>query len=243
MEKWINYKNSLIKGSIVAKMSTSHEIAVKENRDYLYKLCEIIKYLAKQGLSLRGHCENVDSLNKGNFLELCILISKFDSLFKSKFENYFNLSSHEIQNDLIKSYSELVIKLIRESIIKTGFYSIQCDEAKSHHKELLTICVRYVDELQIRERFISFQDVSNSRTAKGLYTNLKETLSSIGVFNVPIIAQSYDGASVMSGIYGGVQALLKDDHKNAIFIHCMSHRLNLALVSACCSCTMANDFF
>ena len=88
MEKWINYKNSKSKGSIVAKMSTTHQIIVNENRDYLNKLCEIIKYLAKQGLALRGHYENAESLNKGNFLELCILFSKFDNFFKNKFENY-----------------------------------------------------------------------------------------------------------------------------------------------------------
>ena len=32
MEKWINYKNSKNKGSIVAKMSTTHQIIVNENR-------------------------------------------------------------------------------------------------------------------------------------------------------------------------------------------------------------------
>ena len=98
-------------------------------------------------------------------------------------------------------------------------------------------------ELKIQERFVSFQNVFNSRNADSLYIKLKQVLFSLGIFYVPIIAQSYDGASVMSGIYGGVQALLKYDHKNAIYIHSMSHRLNLSLVSACCSCTMGNDFF
>ena len=47
----------------------------------------------------------------------------------------------------------------------------------------------------------------------------------------------------MSGIYGGVQALLKNDHPYSIYIHCMSHRLNLALVHACKSSEFGNDFF
>ena len=32
---------------------------IKENRDYFTKICEIIKYLWKQGLALRGHDESL----------------------------------------------------------------------------------------------------------------------------------------------------------------------------------------
>lgn len=44
-----------------------------------------------------------------------------------------------------------------------------------------------------------------------------------------LIAQTYDGASVMSGHLNGVQAKLKNEVPEALFIHCYSHRLNLVL--------------
>lgn len=48
-----------------------------------------------------------------------------------------------------------------------------------------------------------------------------------------IVAQSYDGASVMSGCLGGVQSKIKQIYPNAIYTHCMAHRLNLVVVDMC----------
>jgi predicted ATPase len=42
-----------------------------------------------------------------------------------------------------------------------------------------------------------------------------------------------DGASVMAGEIGGVSALLKKDNPFCIFVHCVCHRLNLAVLQAC----------
>ena len=52
----------------------------------------IIRYLAKQNLAFRGHNEGIDSNNRGNFIELCELLAKYDSSFKLKFQNYFNFT-------------------------------------------------------------------------------------------------------------------------------------------------------
>lgn len=40
--------------------------------------------------------------------------------------------------------------------------------------------------------------------------------------------QTYDGASCMSGQWGGVQALVKTHFQYAMFIHCYAHKLNLS---------------
>lgn len=50
---------------------------------------------------------------------------------------------------------------------------------------------------------------------------------------IPIIAQSYDGASVMSGSRGGVQKKLKYYYPYAAYIHCMAHKLNLVTLDMC----------
>ncbi|KAI6650125.1 Zinc finger MYM-type protein 1-like [Oopsacas minuta] len=44
--------------------------------------------------------------------------------------------------------------------------------------------------------------------------------------------QCYDGAHVMSGSVSGVQDRIKYMNPEAIYTHCFSHRLNLALVNA-----------
>jgi hypothetical protein len=55
----------------------------------------------------------------------------------------------------------------------------------------------------------------------------------INVEIIHIVAQSYDGASVMSGHLNGVQAKVQKQYPAAIYIHCMIHRLNLVVLDLC----------
>ena len=45
-----------------------------------------------------------------------------------------------------------------------------------------------------------------------------------------LVAQTYDRASVMSSESNGVQARLKEDVPEAMFLHCYAHKLNLVLL-------------
>ena len=47
------------------------------------------------------------------------------------------------------------------------------------------------------------------------------------------IGQAYDGASNMSGRISGVAAVIKSQNPKAIYTHCKSHQLNLALMKPC----------
>ena len=42
-----------------------------------------------------------------------------------------------------------------------------------------------------------------------------------------LVAQTYDGVSVMSSELNGVQAKIKEDVAKAMFLHCYAHKLNL----------------
>ena len=43
------------------------------------------------------------------------------------------------------------------------------------------------------------------------------------------LEQGYDGASVMAGYKGGVQAFIRKKAPSAIYVHCASHARNLVL--------------
>ena len=58
-----------------------------------------------------------------------------------------------------------------------------------------------------------------------------------------IIAQTYDGASVMSGATGGVQSKIKNYYPNAHYIHCYAHQLNLLMERAASQNKSARIFF
>ena len=63
-----------------------------------------------------------------------------------------------------------------------------------------------------------------------LYNLISETLISKGVSFDKLVAQTYEGASNMSGCYNGLQAIIKEkvgDH--VAFVHCYAHTLNLVL--------------
>ena len=47
------------------------------------------------------------------------------------------------------------------------------------------------------------------------------------------VGQGYDGASAMSGLFHGVQAILRKECPTALYVHCASHLLNLTLSTAC----------
>jgi len=55
-------------------------------------------------------------------------------------------------------------------------------------------------------------DCSASRNAAGIVEAIYKELDMCGVKNIPIVAQSYDGACVMSGHVSGVQQRIKATH-------------------------------
>ncbi|XP_070405664.1 zinc finger protein 862-like [Nothobranchius furzeri] len=71
-----------------------------------------------------------------------------------------------------------------------------------------------------------------------------EHLSGSGYSAAEMISQCYDGAYVMSGVRGGVQALLqKKVGKDIPYIHCYNHQLHLAVVHAMQAEPCAKTFF
>jgi hypothetical protein len=107
------------------------------------------------------------------------------------------------------------------------------DEARSSKTEQLSICVRYAENLDVKERFLPFVDCSSRADADGLSELLKTEVKTLGLQNAAIVAQSYDGAAVMAGHVSGVQTKIKVDHPYAVYIHCLAHKLNLVLVKSC----------
>lgn len=95
--------------------------------------------------------------------------------------------------------------------------------------------MRYVVGLEVHERFMGFVNVSGGQDASSIVTAINNffTLQQIDTKSLSIIAQSYDGASVISGKLNGVQAKIKEIHPCAIYTHCMAHRLNLVVVDFC----------
>ena len=58
-----------------------------------------------------------------------------------------------------------------------------------------------------------------------------------------LVAQTYNGASVMSSELNGVQAKIKEDVPEAMFLHCYAHKLNLVLLHSAKCMPECKEFF
>ncbi|CAF1400247.1 unnamed protein product [Rotaria sordida] len=117
------------------------------------------------------------------------------------------------------------------------FYSIIIDATSDiSGTEQLSLSIRYLsrdnNQIQIKEEFIGFTPLSDS-SAKGIFEKIIEYLRSTGLDLTYLRGQGYDGCSVMSGHIGGVQKLISDTAPRALYVHCASHSLDLAICDAC----------
>lgn len=241
--EWQRLKSSESRDVLDQVISYRQEVVAK-NRRYLTKIIDILLYLSRQGLAFRGHEEKKDSANKGNFKELCEVFAKYDHEFAEMYEQKKgNYASHRTQNELLSICGSTVRDMICQEIRESGFFALMLDEARSFKTEQLSLSVRYTHSFHVYERFLKFIDCSSSRDAESLKKIVVNELKSLGIDEVPIVAQTYDGASVMSGEKGGLQAKIREIHECAIFTHCYAHKVGLVTTDGCKEIRMCDAFF
>ena len=95
------------------------------------------------------------------------------------------------------------------------------------------MCARYVDEGSqdfpiIREDFLGFIPIYD-QSARSLTKVISDRCKALSLDMPKCVRQGYDGASVMGGHVSGVQSRIRQVSPKARYVHCASHRLNLAL--------------
>jgi len=102
--------------------------------------------------------------------------------------------------------------------------------------EQMSLCVRYIDPDNevptIREDFLNFVFVSDL-SGCDLVSVILENLKNHGINLEKMVGQGYDGAAAMSGHLNGVQAIVRRTFPRALYVHCSTHSLNLAISDAC----------
>ncbi|KAJ4449560.1 hypothetical protein ANN_00962 [Periplaneta americana] len=167
----------------------------------------------KQELAFRGRNESVESDNRGNYIEYLSSLSEFDHLLANHLESstVFRGTSPAIQNDLIFAINGVMIKNIKSEIEEAPFVAIVVDETSdcSNQSQLSTV-LRYVDSTaNVQERFIGFTNVSSGKTAAALFQHVEGVIAEYNVGN-KLIAQTYDGASVMAGNINGLKTKVQE---------------------------------
>ncbi|XP_021734902.1 zinc finger MYM-type protein 1-like [Chenopodium quinoa] len=223
------------KSSITQALTKQTAESTNAYRMRLEASIESIQWLLLQGLPFRGHDEKESSLRRGNFLSLLSLISKGNPeyskvVFKNAPSNC-QLTSPKVQKDIINACAKETTKAMLEDI-DGGLFSILADEsADVSDKEQLALCLRYVNRKgEVCERLLGIVHVVNTASLT-LKTAIESLLMEHSLSFSQVRGQGYDGASNMQGSINGLRTLIENECKEAYFVHCFAHQLQLTQVA------------
>ena len=225
---------------IDAQLSSQLRKDQDHHRSMLMKLLHAIQFLCRQGLPLRGHKEDLESFN-GNLYQLLLLQAKEcpEMIPWLKRKEYI---SPEIVNEIITAMGQQVLRTILSEVRVSLWYSVIVDEATDVcHNEQMSFSVRWVDNYyDIHEDTLGLIQLPNTR-AVTIFLAIKDVLIRCSLPSTQCRGQAYDGASNMSGINRGIQALFKSEANKALYVHCLAHSLNLCLKDVTNTCEIIRD--
>lgn len=137
-----------------------------------------------------------------------------------------------VQKEILHAFAKKVQTTIRDEIGDSKFCLIVDESRDESKKEQMSIVIRFVDKQGfIKERFLDLVHVKDT-AALTLKNAICNVLSDNNLSVQSIRGQGYDGASNMRGEWNGLQALILKECPYAYYVHCMAHKLQLALVAA-----------
>lgn len=102
------YKQSHKIGNVHTQLNRAHKELVEKNRKYVSIIIDILKYITRQRIALRGHDESKNSNNQGrHFIKMC-----------------------NIQNEILNIQASVVKEIIVKNLKDCGMFAIMCDEAR-----------------------------------------------------------------------------------------------------------------
>ena len=180
----------------------------------------------------------MSKMNHGNLRALLeFRISAGDTVLSDHLANApmnATYTSPDIQNQIIHVLGDHIQKKILLTVQRAQCFTMIADEVTDcSNKEQLCIVLRYVDPdtYAICEDLVTFLEcddgIYGEAVANKMLNFLKQHLDL-----TKLRGQAYDGAGNMSGKRNGAAARITSQFPLALYIHCASHCLNLAVVSS-----------
>lgn len=245
-----------IESLLSTKQMSAHQEQVRKRRQVLERVINVVKVIGKRGLSYRAHrseaafnLEDVAS-DHGNFLELILLLSKYDvclqehvSDCKRKSKKLHDSGGRGGRGSLVTLLSKTTVhavidtisRAIKETIAKevreAGMFSVQLDTTQDvTSKEQCSVILRYVTDA-VHERLIAVVECEKT-TGEAFVKLLAHVLEEAHLDISKCVGNATDGAANMQGKYQGFSALLSEQSENQVHIWCYAHVLNLVLAES-----------
>ena len=232
--------------SVSVQLSDAAKALVIKNRKKLQSIVETIILCGRQNIPLRGHRDSAiefksgvsESSNHGNFWALLqFRISSGDTVLRDHLAHAPRNATYvspDIQNQVIQVLGDHVRDKVLLKVRRAQCFTLVADEVTDcSNKEQLGIILRYVDaeDYTINEDFITFLECDSGITGEALAKKMLDFLTQ-HLNPTKLRGQAYDGASNMSGRTNGAAARISSQFPLAIYTHCASHCLNLAVVTS-----------
>ena len=164
------HKAALVYETVVPKCGDVLEMILTElnkkrlaERNYLLKIMDCIRYLARQGIAFRGDSGN------DNLTQLFKLLNRNDesALNRLQSDSKQNKYLHnDVQNELIEIMARQVVSKKLDSIRESQFFGIMADEYTDiSNKELLSLCFRWTDDsLDTHKDFLGYYELPDIKS-------------------------------------------------------------------------------
>lgn len=184
------------------------------NRELVKQLIDVILYLGRHSLTLRGCRERFSDKLQGNYKDLILLLSNYSPIIapyltsaKTQRRSLFSFIYWERQNQMINAFSIDIAEKIAYAISECGLFSISMDTSFDiSRKEQLLFVVRYVDENSgyVQERFLTMKSIPSNSGQNRMIVFEKHVKKNNLQWKTNLVGQSYDGASKMRDEYNGL---------------------------------------
>ena len=209
------------------QLSRAHRAEKEQARDMLRLILSSVRFLARQGLALRGDGSDASA----NLIQLLRLRAEYKPevlqwLDKSACKH----TSPENQNEMLELMARRVLRRLLEDIHSSPFLAVMVDEATDKsNKEQLTLVVRWVsDDFVVSEEFLGLYTLS-AIDAQSIVDVMKDAFLRFQIPFTKLRGQCYDGCSTMTGAKAGEAAKIEEMEPRAVFTHCYRHALNLGV--------------
>ncbi|KRZ17314.1 Zinc finger MYM-type protein 1 [Trichinella zimbabwensis] len=214
-----------------------------KNRYYVTEIFDIVKFLSSNELSFRGDDESFSVSSSetcpsfGLFLRLFEFTLVRDTRLQEEMKYILEVATYElpeIQNEVLEIMATTVCENIADKCRRSDirFYCIKVDGTEGHSGyEMISTVLQFVYEGKVEEHLLGIVESENMQ-AVALCDVILNGLEIAGLDPRYIISQCYDGASVMAGVRGGVQALMQERVKK---IYTFFRTEKLRYLAALCS--------
>jgi len=162
------------KSTVTAQLSLQLQQQKAKARDNLLLIFQCVRYLARQGLALRGHEQD-----SGNLDQLLKLSSSSNSDLKLWLDRNQSYTSPLIQNEILCLLSNSITRAICKDVTEQAplMFAVIVDGTRDVSGiEQESICIRYVkDDLIPTEVFLGFYEASKT-TGESLAAITKDAL-------------------------------------------------------------------